>query len=265
MFFIDTHLSHGQALRSTIQKYSFRKSVTLNDLSEVTEVHAIYSETLLPDSEEGSFQKWTDLDAPLEAKEPSADSIDIHGYCSFIDPRSKIIGSRTIAAKEVIENDPEVIIKPTEYFNTFRRLCGVCEGKSVEGQIPHVLNFHTLNAISFNKGCYVGQELVARTQSQGVLRTTVLPFVIDKHNKIQKFSDAINPPMWVIDHEFSDQVSNQKIQDISGKNIGEIIETDKNVGLAKVKIESANEDCFLSDGSRLFFYKPVWLSQLFSN
>lgn len=32
-----------------------------------------------------------------------------------------------------------------------------------------------LNAISFDKGCYVGQELVARTHHRGVIRKRLLP------------------------------------------------------------------------------------------
>jgi tRNA-modifying protein YgfZ len=32
---------------------------------------------------------------------------------------------------------------------------------------PHMLNYDKLNGISFNKGCYMGQEIVARTQYLG--------------------------------------------------------------------------------------------------
>jgi len=32
---------------------------------------------------------------------------------------------------------------------------------------PHMLNFQAVNAISFNKGCYTGQEIVARTHYKG--------------------------------------------------------------------------------------------------
>lgn len=35
---------------------------------------------------------------------------------------------------------------------------------------PHQLNLPTLNAVSFNKGCYTGQEIVARTQYLGKLK-----------------------------------------------------------------------------------------------
>lgn len=39
-----------------------------------------------------------------------------------------------------------------------------------------------LNAISFDKGCYVGQELVARTHHRGVIRKRLFPlkFLDDK-------------------------------------------------------------------------------------
>lgn len=41
--------------------------------------------------------------------------------------------------------------------------------------IPLEYNLVGLNAISFDKGCYVGQELVARTHHRGVIRKRLLP------------------------------------------------------------------------------------------
>lgn len=35
---------------------------------------------------------------------------------------------------------------------------------------PHMLNLDLLNAVSFNKGCYTGQEVIARTQYLGTLK-----------------------------------------------------------------------------------------------
>jgi tRNA-modifying protein YgfZ len=37
--------------------------------------------------------------------------------------------------------------------------------------LPHELNLHKLNAISFNKGCYTGQEIIARMHYRGKLKT----------------------------------------------------------------------------------------------
>lgn len=36
--------------------------------------------------------------------------------------------------------------------------------------VPQMLNLHTLDAVSFDKGCYAGQEVVARTQYRGRLK-----------------------------------------------------------------------------------------------
>lgn len=38
---------------------------------------------------------------------------------------------------------------------------------------PHMLNLDTADAISFNKGCYTGQEVVARTQHLGAVKRRV--------------------------------------------------------------------------------------------
>lgn len=39
--------------------------------------------------------------------------------------------------------------------------------------LPHELNLHLLNAISFNKGCYTGQEIIARMHYRGKLKTSL--------------------------------------------------------------------------------------------
>lgn len=41
---------------------------------------------------------------------------------------------------------------------------GVADGPEVHGRIPLECNLDLLHYISFAKGCYVGQELTARTK-----------------------------------------------------------------------------------------------------
>lgn len=38
---------------------------------------------------------------------------------------------------------------------------------------PHEINYHQLNAVSFDKGCYIGQEIVARMHYLGKLKTAL--------------------------------------------------------------------------------------------
>lgn len=51
------------------------------------------------------------------------------------------------------------------------KCCKLCPGEAV----PLEYNLAALNAISFDKGCYVGQELIARTHHRGVIRKRIVP------------------------------------------------------------------------------------------
>lgn len=42
-----------------------------------------------------------------------------------------------------------------------------------------------LNGISFSKGCYIGQELTARTHFQGVIRKRIIPGYLPKAQNCQ--------------------------------------------------------------------------------
>ncbi len=43
--------------------------------------------------------------------------------------------------------------------------------------VPQMLNLDLLGAVSFSKGCYVGQEIVARTQHRGQIKRRMLRYV----------------------------------------------------------------------------------------
>jgi folate-binding protein YgfZ len=54
-------------------------------------------------------------------------------------------------------------------------------GAQQSGQFtPHMLNLDLLDAISFDKGCYPGQEIVARTHYKGATKRRALRFSCDK-------------------------------------------------------------------------------------
>jgi len=44
--------------------------------------------------------------------------------------------------------------------------------------LPHELNLHLLNGISFNKGCYTGQEIIARMHYRGNLKNKLIQTTI---------------------------------------------------------------------------------------
>jgi folate-binding protein YgfZ len=66
---------------------------------------------------------------------------------------------------------------------------------------PHMLNLDLLDAISFDKGCYTGQEIVARTHYKGATKRRTLRFSSEQ---------AVNA---------GDKVS------LDGRDIGEVLNT----------------------------------------
>jgi len=59
-----------------------------------------------------------------------------------------------------------------------RRLAGVAEGTEIAGKTPLETNQDFLRAVSFHKGCYLGQELTARANYIGIIRKRILPCII---------------------------------------------------------------------------------------
>ncbi|GAU42572.1 hypothetical protein TSUD_240480 [Trifolium subterraneum] len=75
----------------------------------------------------------------------------------------------------LIESDKET---DEQNYLMWRIEKGVAEGSTEipKGEaMPLEYNLVGLNAISFDKGCYVGQELVARTHHRGVIRKRLVP------------------------------------------------------------------------------------------
>ncbi len=58
---------------------------------------------------------------------------------------------------------------------------GIAEIRSInrEAYIPQMLNFQAIDAISFDKGCYTGQEIVARTQYRGKAKRIMVRAIVD--------------------------------------------------------------------------------------
>ncbi|KAJ4954614.1 hypothetical protein NE237_011397 [Protea cynaroides] len=101
------------------------------------------------------------------------------GFKWFKDPRLDCLGFRGIfpsnTTPPLVESDKET---NEQNYVRWRYEKGVAEGSTEipKGEaIPLEYNFARLNTISFDKGCYVGQELIARTHHRGVIRKRVLP------------------------------------------------------------------------------------------
>ncbi|KAL5226077.1 hypothetical protein ABZP36_012716 [Zizania latifolia] len=109
-----------------------------------------------------------------------------HGWEWFKDPRLDCLGYRGIFPADtmppLVEADKEA---DERHYLLWRIENGVAEGSTEipKGEaIPLEYNFAGLNAISFEKGCYIGQELIARTHHRGVIRKRLMPLTFVYEN-----------------------------------------------------------------------------------
>ena len=90
-----------------------------------------------------------------------------------IDPRSPILGYRGFVPKDFEhghDNDEQTNILKEREYDYFLRLQGILEGIEMSGLIPLECNLDSINGVNFEKGCYIGQELTARTHFTGLVR-----------------------------------------------------------------------------------------------
>ncbi|XP_065858013.1 putative transferase At4g12130, mitochondrial [Euphorbia lathyris] len=157
---------------------------------------------------------------------------DEHGWQWFQDPRLECLGFRGIfPANEtppLVEADKETV---EENYSLWRIENGVAEGST---EIPKgeamalEYNLAGLNAISFDKGCYVGQELIARTHHRGVIRKRLLPLVFLDENK-REAEQKVAPGSEVIDTT-------------SGKKVGSVTTALGCRGLGLLRLGDAFKD-----------------------
>jgi len=68
------------------------------------------------------------------------------------------------------------------------------------------MHLHYLNGVSFEKGCYIGQELTQRTFHTGVIRKIAMPFLVIDEDSPLKLDASDFVPMRQIDTSFSDDL-----------------------------------------------------------
>ena len=102
------------------------------------------------------------------------------GTIAFDDPRHPDLGTRILAearyATDIASATNGVKVSEADY-HAHRIALGVPEGgKDYDfgDAYPHEANFDLFHGVSFTKGCYVGQEVVARMQNKTVVRKRVV-------------------------------------------------------------------------------------------
>jgi tRNA-modifying protein YgfZ len=156
-FFLDCPRALASTLVEKLNFYKLRAKVICEDLSEVLGVMAIWDGS--GDSEYG---------------------------LSFPDPRLAELGSRIMLPPHLAAeaaNDLGATLVDAEAYEAHRIALGVPRGglDFIYGDaFPHEADMDQLNGVDFDKGCYVGQEVVSRVEHRATARSRVVPIAYDE-------------------------------------------------------------------------------------
>jgi hypothetical protein len=158
-FLLDTRRERAADLAKRLGMYRLRAKVEIADLSAASAVAAVW----WPDGNVTSFGYAGDLRA------------------SFADPRDPRLGVRLLLARDA-DTPPlrdlvgATLASPASYLAERLARC-IPEGGTdytLGETFPHEANYDLINGVSFSKGCFVGQEVVARMQNKTVIRKRVV-------------------------------------------------------------------------------------------
>ena len=107
----------------------------------------------------------------------SREKIDIDSLCTYQDPRFNKMGFRAVTLKEYSKNSIS-----TDLYTEDKYLYAIPDGNTdliPDKSMPQEYGMDHLNAISYSKGCYLGQEVICRTKTQGVIRKQIFKITSD--------------------------------------------------------------------------------------
>ncbi len=151
-FFLDCPRALAPMLRDRLTFYKLRAKVTVEDLSEALGVLAVWDGAVAP-SEYGP---------------------------TFSDPRVAALGARVILPPDVAAaaaQDLGATLVGVSEYEAHRIMLVVPRGGmdfAYSDAFPHEAAMDQLGGVDFDKGCFIGQEVVSRTQHRGIARTRIM-------------------------------------------------------------------------------------------
>ena len=233
---IDCEAKRLQDLKRKLNLYKLRSKVELTDVSKNYVVSALIgdqvAEALQLCNQEGIVKPF------------------LNGV-ALIDPRIASVGARIILPRE---NAEDALIKAgftagkTEDYESLRLRLGLPDGSRdmvIDKSILLENGFKELNGIDWEKGCYMGQELTARTHYRGLIKKRLMPVQIE---------GPLPPAGTTI-----------KLGDT---NVGEMRSGNTEWGLALIRLEhfkkiSDSGEYFSAKGTILRPIKPDWAEFIF--
>lgn len=166
--------------------YSLKKKVKVTKVDEMFKVYSVTKNLA------------TDTPHDLTIKETISEDMRL----CVPDPRFSKLGYRVLTEHNTGTNFPNYFqnsvtlnSNPNEYKQELYKH-GIAENHediSYGKSIPLEYNIVLLDGVSFSKGCYLGQELIAKTHHTGVIRKRILPIVLKNADSLSaKFEQDCN-------------------------------------------------------------------------
>ena len=225
-FFIDVPRALAPALVEKLNFYKLRAKVAVEDLSEALGVMAV----------------WDSQIADIAMSE--------YGLC-YADPRLAALGMRIMLPPNLATEaaaDLGAALVEAEAYDAHRIAFGVPRGGHdfIYGDtFPHEADMDQLAGVDFDKGCYIGQEVVSRVEHRAAARSRVVPIAYDDY--------APMPGLPVM---------------AGDKQVGMVGSAAKGRGLALLRLDRvadaiANDAPFTAGGIVLRVVKPDWATFAF--
>jgi len=155
-FLIDCPKPLAEGLAAKLKFYKLRAKVTVENLSEDLGVLAAW---------DGKPAAQPDL--------------------AFADPRNEDLGYRILIPEDLKQKLSDLIgaeLVDAAAYEAHRIALGVPRGGldfTYSDAFPHETNMDRLSGVDFDKGCYVGQEVVSRMQHRGTARTRSVKVLLE--------------------------------------------------------------------------------------
>jgi tRNA-modifying protein YgfZ len=155
-FLLDVPRALAQALAAKLGFYKLRAKVAVENLTENLGVLAVW---------DGEPATKPDL--------------------AFADPRLPALGWRILVPEELKQKVADLIganLVDAAAYEAHRIAAGVPRGGldfTYGDAFPHETNMDRLHGVDFDKGCYVGQEVVSRMQHRGTARTRTVKVILE--------------------------------------------------------------------------------------
>jgi folate-binding protein YgfZ len=216
-FFFDCPRVLAPALVQRLNFYKLRAKIAVEDLSETLGVLALWDE---PDRTE-------------------------HGLC-YCDPRLPNLGMRCMLPPDLVgeaTTDVGAHLVESSVYEAHRIALGIPRGGldfMYSDAFPHETDMDQLGGVDFDKGCFVGQEVVSRIEHRGTARTRVVPVGYDG------FAPEAGTPL-----------------SAGSKTVGTLGSTAQGRGLAMLRLDRAGDALaagqpLVAGGVEMRLIKPAW-------